>query len=183
MIEIWEDIDNYIKLYQVSNMGRIRSLDHTRKAGTGSYVQKGQIIKPYITRGYFHVKLTKEGKVRDFQVHRLVAQTFICNQQNKPQVNHIDGNKLNNCVNNLEWCTQSENMVHAYKIGLEKPIYGRENPRAKRVIQYNLQGGFISEYMSTMEAERKTKIKHANISRCCKGRYKTAGGYKWEYAM
>lgn len=109
-MEEWKDIKGYEGLYQVSNQGRIRSFWHRRK-GVDCLVQTS-------VYGYKYVTLHKE-KQRTFRVHRLVAEAFIPNPEGKPQVNHINGDKGDNRVTNLEWCTGSENMIHAYRNGLE----------------------------------------------------------------
>lgn len=157
--EIWKDVVGYEGLYQVSNLGRIKRKDH---------------ILYKTLRNYYGVKLCKNN-IKCFKyIHRIVAQAFIPNPENKSQVNHIDGNKLNNCVDNLEWVTRSENTKHAYKIGLEKPT------KISPVIQYDLKGNKIKEYESIKEAKKKNK-KCSKISDCCSGKRKTAGGYIWKY--
>lgn len=117
--EIWKDIEGYEGLYQVSTYGNIKSLPKVRRNGTGTYIQKEKLLKPSNTStGYKKVELCKDGKRKSFKVHRLVAIAFIPNPDNKPEVNHIDGNKINNNIDNLEWVTSSENSVHAYETGL-----------------------------------------------------------------
>lgn len=112
---IWKDIPGYEGLYQVSNFGEVKSFYKFRDG------KKERILKHAINdSGYKIVVLTKNKKPKSLRVHRLVALTFIDNFENKPQVNHIDGNKLNNNINNLEWCTNGENEKHAYKLGLKK---------------------------------------------------------------
>ena len=118
MQEIWKDIKNYENLYQVSNFGRVRSLDHFRKNGTGIYLQKGKILNPQNTNGYCFVSLSKQGKTKQYLVHRLVAQTFILNSEQHNEINHKDENKQNNHIDNLEWCS------HQYNIN-----YGTGNER------------------------------------------------------
>lgn len=115
-VEIWKDIEGYEGFYQISNLGRTRSVDRIDSSGNR---RKGRIRKPHFTKfGYALVNLCKEGKVKHFLVHRLVAIAFIPNSENKEQVNHIDGNKKNNRLDNLEWATRSENVLHALDTGL-----------------------------------------------------------------
>lgn len=123
MIEIWKDIEDYEGLYKVSNLGRVKRLERTDSNGR---TLKEMIMKTNKNgdekKGYYErVYLSKDGIKKQMRVHRLVAQSFIPNPDNKQQVNHIDGNKLNNNVNNLEWVTGSENLKHAIDIGLYKP--------------------------------------------------------------
>ena len=114
MIELWKDIKNYEGLYKISNQGRVKSL-HLRT----NNLKKGNIIKQRENiNGYLIIGLTKNNKQKTLRVHRLVATEFKPNQENKPCVNHIDGNKLNNNDWNIEWCTYSENHIHAYKNNL-----------------------------------------------------------------
>lgn len=123
-------------------------------------------------QGYVYVCLFKNNRQKTFRVNRLVALMFIPNPENKPEVNHKDGNKLNNCVSNLEWNTTKENIEHAYRTGLNKG-------RTKTVLQYDIQGNLIKEWNSITEATNQLKIN--NISACCAGKLKTVGGYKWKY--
>ena len=129
--EIWKDIINYEEIYQVSNLGRVRSLDrinhYNRKI-------KGKIINPYKHREYKRVTFYKIRIRHDFLVHRLVAKHFILNPENKPYINHIDGIPYNNNVNNLEFCTQLENVRHAYKIGLTNNL-GENNWNSKLTLK------------------------------------------------
>ena len=119
--EEWRDVSGYEGLYQVSNLGRVRSLDRWRKNGSGEYKQKGRILNQgYTTTGYKQIVLNKDKKRKTLKVHRLVAIAFIPNPENKPNVNHIDGNPHNNNVENLEWCTQAENVQHAINTGLKR---------------------------------------------------------------
>ena len=116
-MEEWRDIPKYEGFYQASNLGRVRSVDrqvvHSVK---GMANRKGKALSQKTSKhGYNGVTLNKKGNRKDFNVHRLIAITFIMNPDNKPHVNHLDGNKSNNNIDNLEWCTQSENVIHAYK--------------------------------------------------------------------
>ena len=133
MKEIWKDIKGYEGLYQISNIGRVKSLDRIVKSRYDSTsLFKERLLTPQRdTRGYKHVSLRKEGKSKHKRVHRLIALAFIPNPENKPEVNHIDGNKMNNGIDNLEWSTHSENIQHAYQTGLNKGPQGAKNSHAK----------------------------------------------------
>ena len=122
--EVFVDIPKYEGYYQVSNHGNVRSLDIVIKEKTGkTQTLKGLILKPRINRGgYYYIGLRKNGSKATFAIHQLVAQAFIPNPKNKRTVNHIDGDKLNNNVTNLEWATYSENLEHAYKTGLRTSV-------------------------------------------------------------
>lgn len=122
MEEVWRDIKDYEGLYQISSLGRVKSFK-----GKTSKIMIGNTNN----RGYYLVGLRKDGKRKMFLRHRLVAQAFIPNPNNLPQVNHIDGNKSNNTLKNLEWVNQSENEKHAIKHNLRKPWLNEQNPMSK----------------------------------------------------
>lgn len=129
MKETWEDITDYVGLYRVSNLGNIESLSRTiiNKNGNTQKVN-GKILKSSIRKsGYKHVILQKFGVRKTYLVHRLVANAFLKNVEDKPEVNHKDGNKSNNYANNLEWVTRKENIVHAFKNNLNKGVKGEGN--------------------------------------------------------
>lgn len=123
MIEEWKDIQDYEGYYQVSNLGKLRSLDriidfpNRHKGVMVKRLRKGSVMKPGNSpNGYKVCRLTKDGVFKHYSFHRLVAKAFIENPLNLPQINHIDGNKKNNEVSNLEWCSQSHNILHAYNV-------------------------------------------------------------------
>ena len=150
-------------IYEVSNLGRIRRIGKN-------------ILKPcHATGDYLSVSLCKNCVEKRVLIHRIVAETFLENINNKSCINHINGIKSDNRIDNLEWCTQSENMLHAYKTKLIKPSY-------KKVIQYDLYENFVKEWESIVDVEKILKINSSNISKCCKGKLKTTGGYIWRYA-
>ncbi|MEO1690729.1 MAG: NUMOD4 domain-containing protein [Cyanobacteria bacterium J06631_6] len=126
--EVFVDIPGYEGYYQVSNYGKVRSLDRVIKEKTGkTQTLKGRVLKLRINPGgYYYIGLGKNGTKATFAIHQLVAQAFIPNPYNKKTVNHLDGNKLNNSVANLEWCTYSENLEHAYKTGLRRAVKSSE---------------------------------------------------------
>lgn len=132
-MEIWKDIENFEGIYQVSNMGRVRSLDrqiHYKDGRIGNFT--GIILKQGVCRkGYPIVYLSKGSKKKAIKVHRLVALTFVKKHQKKNQVNHIDGDKSNNIFTNLEWCDNSENQIHAYANGLNSVSRGESNGNNK----------------------------------------------------
>ena len=137
--EIWKDIKGYEGLYQVSNLGRVKSIEkyflRKYKNTIRPYSKPSKILKPFPTRtGYLLVKLTKEKKEKSFQVHRLVAITFIPNPENKPQVNHINGVKTDNYITNLEWVTAKENTRHKYDVlGFKFSEEIKEKMRIKKI--------------------------------------------------
>lgn len=191
--EIFIDISGYEGLYQVSNLGRIKRLDKIltindyKKNRIYNRKEKGAIIKPFLdNNGYLTVTLSKEGKCNSRKIHRLVAEMFISNPKKLPQVNHKDGNKYNNKVENLEWCSCKENILHAWKNGLTtvnknaKKI-GKERNRKRKIKQYDIKDNFIKEWESAAEAGRQLNILRQTISNACRGKQKTAGGYVWRY--
>lgn len=176
--EVWKDIPEYEGLYQVSNLGRIKSVE--RKVDKYHHV-KERILKPSLSKGYYKLNLSKDFKNKTIYVHKLVAKTFIDNIKNYPCVNHKNENKLDNSVDNLEWCTHLYN-VH-YGTAIKRMSEKQKNSKlsSKPVKSYNKDGEVVECYPSIMEAHRKTNIKPANIIQCCKGQRKTAGGYVWRY--
>jgi len=189
--EIWKDIPGYEGLYQVSNLGRVRSLNYHR-SGQVRVLSLGKLNK-----GYLGVGLCKNGKMKTYKVHRLVAIAFIPNPLNLPEVNHKDENKENNFVwvnedgtidlekSNLEWVTAKQNSNHGSRNQrvAEKlcGIFINRSNQSKRVAQYSLKGKLIAEYPSTMEVERQTGFCNVCISACCLGKLKTSHGYIWKY--
>lgn len=125
--EIWKDIPEYEGIYQVSNLGRVKSLSRNRKNWVSKFsTLKERILKQQILNGYYHVRLCIDKQYKTCLVHRLVATAFLENIENKPQVNHKNGVKTDNKVSNLEWVTKSENQNHAYATGLQS-YFGGEN--------------------------------------------------------
>lgn len=177
MEEIWKDIAGYEGLYQVSNLGRVKSLTYSNQYTT---LNKEKILKQATNhRGYKCVSIGYNPR-KTITVHRLVAQTFIPNTNNYSQVNHKDGNKQNNCVFNLEWCDNDYNMNHARFNGL---LNGRTQKLKKPIYQFNLDGGFVRKWESAEDACRSLKINSSHIRECCRGTRNTAGGYKWCEAL
>lgn len=160
MSEIWKDVEGYEGLYQVSNKGNVKSFYTNRN------------LKPTRhNKGYLMVGLTSNHKTKTHFIHRLVAKAFLENLEQKKEVNHKDGDKTNNHIENLEWCTDVENRLHAYSMGL------RTTPVFVGVNMFSLDGILVNTFQSICEASRKMHINEANIFECCIGNRKSAGGY------
>lgn len=149
--------------YSVSDTGEVRK-------DANNYIMKQQV-----QQGYHHITLQINKKAKRFRVHRLVAEAFIPNPENYPYVNHLDGNRANNVVSNLEWTTPAGNTQHAVKTGLMMPTKERE------VVQFALSGEKIAEYRSLSEAARLTNSLNEKICMCCKLEREQHNGYQWRY--
>lgn len=178
-MEQWKDIKGYEGKYQISNYGEVRSFS---KWSNGKILKGGSCGNP---GPYRFVSLVKTGRkdIKNVYIHRLVAEHFLENPYNLNEVNHIDGNTLNNRADNLEWCDHGYNMAHANKLGLIDHLKycGSKHPNAKAVIQRNLNGEFVKEWGSVNQIQRETRYLASNIFNCCKHRTKTAYGFLWEY--
>ena len=182
-MEKWKDINGYEGLYKVSNKGRVKSLNY-------NHTKKEKILKPYINNcGYEIVCLSKNNTRKQYLIHRLVAEAFIPNPNNYSEVNHINEDKLNNYVNNLEWCNKKYNMN-----------YGSRSERASKKISNTMKGNRNATrrkvkcittgeiFNCIKEASEKYNINRGNICSCCKGKLKFAGKHPitkeklvWEY--
>ena len=181
-IPVWRAVKGYEGLYAVNNTGQVKSLFRYKK-----------VLKPNVMkRGYCTVELFKDGQSKRLLIHRLVAEAFIPNPYNFPQVNHIDENPMNNSADNLEWCTAKYNMNYGegaktrhlridYTTEKRKQI-ARENGKAKAVpvAQYK-EGNKICVYDNARIASNKTGVNHSHILDVANGKRKTAGGYVWMY--
>lgn len=164
---VWRNIRGFDG-YKVSNDGYVYS-EKTRRI----------LNRINNNKGYYHICLTVDGKMQYQLLHRLIAEAFIPNPEGKPFINHIDGNKKNNKIENLEWVTNQENIRHAFEIGLMK---GRPSNRKKAILQIDKDTKqVIKEYSSQLEASKELNIHVGSLSQCLNGKYKTAGGYIWRY--
>lgn len=169
--EIWKDVTGFEGKYQVSNTGKIRSMAYHKKNGL---IKE---LKPFSDKGgYMRVKFCKDGKESTVKVHRIVATEFIPNPHNKREVNHIDGNHKNNTVENLEWVTPSENMIHAAKYGLVV------SPIQKPVEQRTLNGDIVKTWPNARVAALNTDTDPSSITKCCKWKLRQTNGYQWCYS-
>ena len=157
--EKWKDIEGYTGLYQISTLGNIKN------------TRSGNLLRPQNARGYLRVKLHKHGEFDNIPVHRLVAQAFIPNPENKPQVNHIDEDKTNNTVDNLEWVTAKETCN-----------YGTRNERVSKSKYKAVECSNGIIYESMLRASQELNIPPAHISRVCRGLRKSTRGYSFKYA-
>lgn len=173
MTEEWRDIKGYEGLYQVSDQGRVKSLE--RRDCLGRTV-KERILKQVLTNyGYQVVNLYAGGKPKTLKVHRLVCQAFHDNPENKPEVNHINENKTDNRACNIEWCTCKQNNNH-----------GTRNERVAKALgkpigQYKLDGKLIKIWPSAIEVQRQAGFSQGNISQVANGKCKQAYGFIWKY--
>ncbi len=182
MREEWKDIEGYEGLYQVSNTGKVKSLERTVWNSRGFYrtVQE-RILKPYDNgKDYLRVELFKEGKGKTYLVHQLVSQAFIPNPNNLPIINHKNEIKSDNRVSNLEWCDYSYN--NTYNGKAKKAGKKVAEKRKKPVISVDKESGLIMFWESTKEASMQLNISTGGICDCLKGRQKSAGGFYWHYA-
>ena len=171
--EVWRDVKGYEGLYQVSNMGRVKSLGRKDRFGR---VIKERILEPAVTHnGYLRVGLHVDGKRKMLRVHRLVCEAFHENPDNKSEVNHVNENKTDNRACNLEWSTRTENCNH-----------GSRNERvakaqSKPIGQFSLDGKLIKVWQSACEARRQTGFDQGYVGAVARGKFKQAYGYIWKY--
>ena len=178
MIEEWRDIKGYEGWYQVSNTGRVRSLDRVvvSKSGVKRFFPGQEIVPCNAGKVYRNVPLSKDGSHRTPRLCRLVAEAFIPNPYGYSQVNHKDEDKTNDRADNLEWCSPKYNTN--YGTGIAR----RAKTISIPVNQYTLDGEFVAKYESIKFAEAATGVDNSHITRCCRGKLNQAGGYVWKYA-
>ena len=189
--EIWKDVKGYEGYYQVSNMGRVKSMRVLKTPKNGKICRKNVFLstKASHDKQYITVALCRDGEKKPIQVHRLVAEAFVPNPNSLPFVNHKDENPSNNCADNLEWCTHEYNLQ--YSMERNKPYKTkRERPKNELLplCAYTLSGEFVGRFDSVWDAIEKLGIEsktprcvRSNIRMCCKGKAKSAFGYTWRY--
>lgn len=178
--EVWKDVVGYEGKYKVSNQGRVFSL--TRIRNNGGKLYKGRMLKGEYCKGYYCVSLLDgTGKSKLCKVHRLVAMAFIPNPHNKPQIDHIDGDRKNNNVWNLRWATAGENIRNPRTLCRKVPLVtGGKNPMAIRTVSVDLSNGTIRIYGSSSEATIELGVKDSKyIRECCNGKMESYKGRKW----
>lgn len=189
MEEIWKDIEGFEGLYQVSNLGNVKSLNYSCRGYAKNLTPKLNC------KGYLWVILYNGSKTKCTLIHRLVGNAFLENPHNLPFINHKDENPLNNCVDNLEWCTGSYNVLYSLSRHPERsakykhPNYKRRNRKSgkpykhtKQIAQYTKDGEIVATYANPLEASLRNGWRTSSLISCCEGKRKTAYGYCWQYA-
>lgn len=169
MVGLWKEVEGYSGQYEVSNLGKVRSLNY-KNSGLPRELkcEKNQ-------KGYYVVDLTQNGKRKKHKVARLVASAFVANENGLPEVNHKDEDKTNDRADNLEWCDRTYNNNYGTRVGRAAEAH------RKPIIQYTKGGKFIAKWEGAKEAEKALGISDGNIWLCCNKKRKTAGGFVWRY--
>lgn len=186
-MEVWKDVEGFSGYYEVSNHGRVRSVNrrvHCAIRNNPNVVKRGRILKPQNQRGYLSVRLCKEGTGKIIMVHRIVASAFLDRPDGKDFVNHKNGNKADNRVENLEWCTAQENSIHAVRTGLLVP----PEPQNRKKIRCCETGEIFEGSYRAAEWLNHSKFSYSKsiptmavkIRHCCSGKIRSAYGYHWK---
>ena len=180
MTELWKDIKGFEGFYQVSNLGRVKGLP--RKTEDGRLLPERYLYGSVYSTGYVVVKLRCNKKPKRYSMHRLVAEHFIPNPESLPIINHKDENKLNNCVDNLEWCTQKYNTN--YGCARQRAVKTFRKNYSKEVYQFDFNGNLVGKYDSVTTAAKITHTRHSEVSSCCRmvEHCISANGFMWRYA-
>ena len=186
--EEWKDVKGYEGFYQVSNLGNVRSITRVIKREGSDYTIKGRVLRLHLDKhGYYNANLTKDKVHRTVKVHRLVANAFIENPSNKPEVNHKDCNPKNNSVDNLEWCTHYENMEWMHRQGRAKRtdewlehLHESQRKTYKSVVARHIETGVVLRFDKLNEV-RKLGFQPSCVCQCCQGKRKQHKGWEFEY--
>lgn len=190
LIEEWKDIKGYEGLYQVSDWGRVKSLDwelvqKSKYGGQRVVKHKGRILKQVLNnKGYYYLRLSKNGMVAKKYIHRLVAEAFIPNPNNYNEVDHISGDTKNNKKCNLRWCTHRQNLSFPLaKLHISIRLKGKSNPQKAKMVDKisKSDGEVVEEYPSLTQAAQLNKCSTNGIWKCCKGIWSEWNNYIWKY--
>lgn len=179
-IELFVPLKGYEGLYEVSSLGRIKSLPKQRGTNYKCYIPERIMSSKDNGNGYHQIALSKNSRKTTLYVHILVASHFVDNPDNLPEVNHDNGDKSCNESWNLKWCTRKANEEHAWKTGL-KSMRGDNHHSSKRVLQMDFEGNVIKEWTNGHEVMNVLGYAHGHIGKCCRGLAKTAYGFRWQY--
>lgn len=188
MEETWKDVIGYESLYQVSNLGRIKSLSRKFNCNKGMRFIKDKILKPQLDyHGYHRIELSKFGKTKKYFIHQLVAMAFIPNPNREKIINHKDGNKINNQPNNIEWCDYSYNEKYSYRVLGKKTTcpgkgkFAENSSQSKPITQYSKSGKIIAHYVSLKSACDYIEGVYSSIAKAAQGTRNTYRGFVWKY--
>lgn len=185
----WQPIEGYEGLYEISKIGRVKSLSRLKTTLLiGTFMTTEKILSAGLREGYPSVSLTNKGGVyKSHSIHRLLAKAFIPNPKNLPCINHINAIRNDNRLENLEWCTWSHNNREAYRTGNQIPLkpmlgrLGKFHSGSKPILQFSRNGDFIKEYSCASEAKRETGIDNKLISMACLGKISQTKGFVWKF--
>ena len=173
--EIWKTINGYPN-YMISSMGNVKN------------IKTGKLLKTRIgNNGYYTITLSKKGEIKKKDIHRLIAIAFIPNPENKPEIDHINTDKIDNRIENLRWVTHKENINNPISISKMKKnqhlknTFGAEHPLSKPILQFSMDGKLVRKWESAVDIKKELDFNNCHISSCCKGKRKTANGYIWRY--
>lgn len=186
-VEIWRDIEGFIGWYQISTFGRVKTLSRKISNWSKFRISEEKIKVGNLRKdGYIATTFCVDCKITMKKFHRLVGEAFLYNPENKIDINHLDGVRHNNMLNNLEWATRSENKLHGFRIGITKPTclgrFGKAHHRSKPVYKIDaLSGNIIERYEGGMDASRKCGLDHKAISKAARNENMEYMGYRWIY--
>lgn len=182
-MEKWKQIEGYKPIYQISNMGRVRSLARKTNDNGGLFHRKERVLRQSVDKNGYHFVFLYDlnGRKKTITVHRLVALAFVRNHENKPEIDHIDGNKSNNTPNNLRWVTHRENCSNSITREKRKQLTGEKATHRRKISAYTLDGVYVGTWPTiTIAAEITGTCRHS-ISYAANGKYKFANNLIWKY--